>query len=175
MRKRIGEFMIEKGLLNNAQLGDVLRHSKDTGLRFGEAAMDMGLLQREQLLEAFGPNWTVDFFYLDPEFFPESTKDLLPVDLMARLGVLPLGYKLEPGLFKRKKVLNIGVVNPSRSDGLDELKAFLAQKSGQDAAPNIKLYLILGDQFLRVLEQVYGARESEIRQLDETAALFSEN
>lgn len=180
MRKRIGDLLLEKGLINESQVQQVLNHSKSSGLRFGEAAMDLGLISLEQVIELFGPNYAVDFFHLDPEYFPENTKNLLTPEQMVRLGVVPLGFKTEGGLFRKRRVLNIGMVNPANSNALMEVENLARARLAKGEIQGTRPYLVLADQFIELLKTVYKMDVDQLRaqpphSKDETLALFLEN
>src|SRR4051812_5834898 len=114
-RKRIGEFMMEKGLIHRDWINPILEHAKASDLRFGEAAVALGYVSekelRQVLLQPFG-NQKV--FHLDQNFIPSVTADLVPLDAMIRLGVIPLGFKNEFYWFRTRQRLNLGVLNENR-------------------------------------------------------------
>jgi hypothetical protein len=166
MHKRIGQFLIEKGAISEQQLGEILSYSRKTGLRLGDAAIAMGLLTREKLIEIFGPNFTIDFFHLDPQFFPTVTRDLLPAEALLRLGMLPLGFKTERKIFRSRKILNIGLLDPNRREAIAEIGEAVARKFGPGYMQGTHIYLILADQFLAVMNEVYRIGDPELRRLD---------
>ena len=146
--------------------------------------MDMGLLTREQMISVFGKNFAVDFFHLDARYFPEVTRQALPIELILQSGALPLGLKTEFRWFRKRKILNLGLLDPSRKD-LEQLihsaKALATDLLGEEIH-DVKLFLILADQFLEVLDEVYQVSDSQMREkaaqkesaLDGTLQMFIE-
>ena len=63
MPKAIGQFLVERGVLNQIQVEQILEFSKKTGLRFGEAGLELGLLSYQTLEKVFGPNYRVERSY----------------------------------------------------------------------------------------------------------------
>lgn len=177
MPKRIGEFFVEKGILTEAEVHEILDYSKTKNLRFGEAAMQLKLLSRETLIKIFGPHFGVDFFNLDANFFPRDTMDFFSKETLVRLGILPLGLKKDWARFKRVKRLNVGVLNPGRKSFEYEIQNHLG---GHKIEINtIKFYLILADPFIQVLNKIYGVSEGDLRvwpisQMDDTLKMFLE-
>lgn len=171
-RKKIGEFMMEKGLIHRDWIIPILEHSKSNGLRFGEAAVALGYVSekdlRQVLLQPFG-NQKV--FHLDPNFIPSVTADLVPLDAMVRLGIIPLGFKNEFHWFKTRRRLNMGVLNENRREVTDWTASHL---------PNVKAFKtfqILPDEFLQTLELCYGIERSSLldlgpEQIDVNLALY---
>ena len=177
MAKRIGEFLVEKGLITPAQVQQIMTYGHQTGLRFGEAGLALNLYTREQLIDVFGPNFAVDFFYLDVNYFPAITRDLLPMEKMLQFGVLPLGFKEERKLFGGgKRLLNLGMLTPARKERVEDLLMLAQGRPGAGKIDGIKIFLILVDQYLDVLRAVYKMGEDEIRKrgsesLDATLAM----
>jgi len=171
-RKRIGEFMMEKGLIHKDWINPILEHSKANGLRFGEAAVALGYVTEKELrsvlLQPFGKQLV---FHLDPNFIPSVTADLVPLDSMVRLGIIPLGFKNEFNWFRTRQRLNLGVLNQDRREVLDWTRSQL---------PNVKAFKtfqVLPDEFLKTLEVCYGLDRSSLlglgpEQIDVNLALY---
>lgn len=179
MRRRIGEYLVDRGILTSGQVEQILKHGQKTGLRFGEAGMDLGVLSRDSLIKAFGRNYHIDFFHVHPDFFPEVTRTLLSKELVLKLGALPLGLKQVPGLFRSRKLLNLGLLDPSRQDAI-EVASELARPTIGDSFAGVKTYLVLAHDFIPVLEKVYGVPTESLAvmpadALDPTLKMFLEN
>ena len=184
MAKRIGEFFVEKGVLDEKQVELVLEHSRASGLRFGDAALQLGVVTREQMIQLFGPNFRVDFFNLDPKFYPRNTADLLKAEEILELGALPLGVKTESSFFRRRRCLNIGMLDPSRKEAVERAFALAKSRKGAEvdgatlAEP--KVFLVLADQYLAVLRSVYGVADSGVAEavrggrVDPVLSLYAE-
>lgn len=181
MTLRIGEFLQQKGILTAPQVEQILEHGKRQNLRFGEAGIDLGLLSERKLVEVFGKNYRVDFFHVDPQYFPQETKSVFSVEDILRWGALPLGSKTEYRLFRKGKILNVGLLDPGRQDA--KLAIAAAQEEAGKKYTNLKFFLILADQFLGILQSVYGVDPETLKKgkcspgladLDKTLAMFIE-
>jgi hypothetical protein len=175
VRKRVGEYLVERGLLTIAQVDRIVEHGRKSKLRFGDSAVDLGILTRDQLFRVFGPSNTADFFALDPLFYPESTKGLFIAEEMLKYGILPIGVGTEPGFLKTRKVLNLGLLDPERRDSVAFAEMRLSEVQQLPDHPHrkilngiqaTKVFLILSDQFLGILHSVYGVREENVRSKD---------
>jgi hypothetical protein len=175
VRKRVGEYLVERGMLTVAQVDRIVEHGRKSKLRFGEAAVDLGVLTRDQLYKVFGPSNDTDFFALDPLFYPESTKGLFTAEEMLEYGILPIGVGTEPGFLKTRKVLNLGMLDPERRDSVAfaEMRLSLVQQQPEHPHRKIlngiqatKVFLILTDQFLGILHSAYGIGEETVRSRD---------
>lgn len=176
--KRIGEFLIEKGLLTQAEVEQTLKHGRQNNQRFGEAALELGFLNPEKLIRVFGPDYRINFFYLHPDHFPKETKNLLTPEEILRFGVLPLGFKKEFRWFRRpRELLNLGLLNPGNPKRLDELDELVRSRLKSEKYQRIQVFLILADQFLGVLRSAYGLKVEDLEskpegELDPTLTLF---
>jgi len=181
MQKRIGDFLVDRGLLTKTHANLISEHGQKNGLRFGDAAVELGLLKREQLIELFGANHhDIDFFNLEVQYLPKETQNLVSPSLLLQLGAIPLGFKKTQGLFRTKKVLNIGVLDPGRQDSVLGIEKAVRERLGENAFTSAKVFLVLAEQFLDVMQEVYGVDQEKIRRedpakLDGTLTLFLEN
>lgn len=160
MGLKIGEFLVERGLLTPEQVKQILEYSQRTGLRFGDAGIQLNLLTPKRLAR------NVPFFNLNPDYFPEGTRGVLSVDSVLKLGALPLGIKEEKRWFRpAQTVLNIGLIDPWKRGIIDEVEAAVTPELRR-MHPHlyIKLYLVLADQFLDTVKKAYGVGPSEISQ-----------
>ncbi len=155
-KKRIGDYFLEKGILSEHDKNHILKIAHQTGKSFGEAGLDLGLIKREDMVKVFGPSFEIDFFYLDAKYFPLVTKHALELPEILRFGTLPLGLKKREGFLSKGKLLNIGFLNPSNHQNVKEVEKIVRQKLHAHQVTDIKIYLILADQFLHIVRDVYG-------------------
>lgn len=170
MRKRIGDFFLEKGVITQSQLSEILKYSQETGLRFGDAALKMELITPTHMLEIFGAGGVgngVDFFYLEPEFFPKITKSVLTPLEMISWGALLLGLKTERRIFKVFKVLNIGLLDPKNKQEVISQILNKAQHSlKEENIRRSRVYLISPDHFIEILDKNYHFSVESMLQLN---------
>lgn len=175
-RKRIGDFFIDKKVLTPAQVEQVVEYGKRENLRFGEAAIALDFLTEAKLAQLFGKNHKVDFFHVEGQFFPKNSRDVLSLETVLRYGVLPLGFKSEYGFFKPGKTLNLGMLDPGRVESLQTAEVEAKKKSDMTRT---KIFLVLAEQFLEVLQHVYGVGMQDLLKrspdtLEPTLVMFLE-
>lgn len=171
-RKKIGDVMVEKGLIRREWVDEVLEFSKKQNMLFGESAVALGLITEQDLRRVLlQPYKNETFFHIDPAYYPRVTQDLFPVEQMVKYGILPLGFKSEFHWFKTRQRLNLGMLNPKRSEALEWVR------NQAETVKAFKTFQILPDEFLLTLEQHYGVRKEELRTqavdtLDENLTLY---
>lgn len=168
---------MEKGILTEEQLKVALEFAQKQGIRLGDAAVKLDLIDPKVLLDVFGQSNREDFFYVDPNYFPAITKNLFDTKVMLKYGLLPLGFKTDVKFFRSKKLLNIGLLSPERASKLlPEVEKLAKEKLGENAFQEVKVYLILAEQFVEVMNKVYELSETGIQEtqseLDERLILY---
>jgi hypothetical protein len=156
-RKRIGEFMMEKGLLHREWIQPILDFSKANKIRFGEAAVAMGFVTEKELRQVLLQPYKDQFiFHLDPNFFPQVTQNLFTPEEIVRYGVLPLGYKREFRWFRPVARLNLGLLNVERRETVDWVRSQVRN------VKSFKTFQVLPEEFLQTLELCYGIDRSTL-------------
>ena len=107
----------------------------------------------------------LDFFRLDANYFPESTKAIFLPEEIVEMGILPIGIKTTAGIFKGRKFLNVGFIHPDDKALVRKVEALAKARLPQENLAGIKPYLILLDEFLEVLRKNYGIDEPRVREL----------
>jgi hypothetical protein len=167
MQKRIGELLVEKGLLKEDQIEEILAYSRRTGLKFGEAGVALNILTERRLQEALGEGYRSGYFHLYPRFFPQVTKDLITSETILACATLPLGYKTEWRFLRPdRKLLQLGMVNPSETQARIRAEAEARERAGVRGFHGVIVLSVLPQQLLAVLEVQYGVTQDSLSRLD---------
>ena len=132
MRRPIGEYLVQLGVLTEAEVKRVLAHAKCASIRLDEAAIQLKLISPQQLKMVFGPNYRVDFCNLDSLKLPDPTRSMLGINVLIKLGVLPLGFVADIEEEDGKDVFEIGLINPSREDAVAVMRAVACIRFGKE-------------------------------------------
>lgn len=160
-RKRIGDFLVERGMLREESIDQILEHCEAKQLRFGEAALELGLISAEELKEALATPYHREIvFHLESRYFPLDTKEVIPLDRMIEFGVLPLGKKKITKWFTNKLQLNVGTLSPENPTFEDW---WLTRPEEEREAYELEFFQVLPGPFLEVLKDHYGTTESSIK------------
>ena len=89
-RKKLGEILLEKGLLTESQIQDALRLQHQQGVLFGEALVEQGLITEEKILATLVEQFGLP--YIEPSKYQISTELLEIFDpaMMRRFQFVPL-------------------------------------------------------------------------------------
>ena len=112
---QLGELLVERGLLSEAQLRDALEEQKRCGHRklLGEILIELSIVSEEQVVEALASAYGVPYAKLTPRLADPRITDKLPRDFMDTHCVLPL--------FLVNGALTVAVSEPANLFLIEEL------------------------------------------------------
>lgn len=88
--KRIGEMLLESGLITQAQLDQAMKTKMETSLRFGEILTALGFVSEDEVTQCLADQYgykVTDLKYLEPE---QTAIDLVPSITALSSLVLPV-------------------------------------------------------------------------------------
>ncbi|MBX6353414.1 MAG: type II/IV secretion system protein [Thermoflavifilum sp.] len=143
-RKRLGDFLLDAGLITAQQLQEAMETQRETRQRLGEVLVQKGYVTEQQLIEVLEfqlgiPHVNLFQYQIDP-----SIVRLIPEDLARRYLVLALR--------RDKAKLMVAMADPLDFYAIDDLK----MSTGFQIEP-----VIASKEELRIyIERYYGIQES---------------
>jgi adsorption protein B len=95
-RKKIGQILIDQGVITLEQLDSVLGH-KQLGMRIGSALVHEGILSGSELADALAIQAGVSAESIDPYAIPEELIHSIPASVALHYAILPIRHE-EGGL-----------------------------------------------------------------------------
>lgn len=89
-RKKLGEILVEEGLISEQQVQDALRQQHQQGILFGEALVEQGLITEDKMVAVLIEQFGIPF--IDPGIY-QISDDLLEIfdpAMMRRFQFVPL-------------------------------------------------------------------------------------
>ncbi len=114
---RIGELLVENGLLTAKQLTKALQAQKKRGMRLGQILVDLGYVEETQLLEFLAQQLDIPFVDLSTRSLSRQTVFTLPEQHARRFNAIVLE--------DNGKELEVGLADPTDLLALDELSRIL--------------------------------------------------
>lgn len=113
-RKRIGEILVQAGVLDNAGLRAALAEQRRWGGPLGRTLVDMRLVTEEALVRALSQQLNFPIADLDRIDIPQDVLALVPVELAEQHNLVP---------FQREgKFLDVAMIDPTDLGIIDELR-----------------------------------------------------
>ncbi|MBN1984106.1 MAG: Flp pilus assembly complex ATPase component TadA [Chitinivibrionales bacterium] len=124
-RKRIGEVLIEQGLINQQQLQAGLAEQQKTKLQLGKCLVNLNFISEKKLIDVLSAQLDIQHVVLESFTFSRSLLAEIPEDVARKYKVIPL--------FERHNILTVAMADPTNLRTLDHLKF----KTGKDIEPVI--------------------------------------
>ncbi|MCC7201535.1 MAG: Flp pilus assembly complex ATPase component TadA [Nitrospirae bacterium] len=112
--KKLGELLVENGLLSEEQCKNALDVQKKTGKRLGQAVIDLGYVKEEDLLQVLSRQMSIPHIWLRKGLVDPRIVNVIPGD-KARL------YKIMP-MFRIKDTLIVATSDPQAIFVFDEIE-----------------------------------------------------
>ena len=143
-KKRIGEVLIEKGIITDDQLRIALHEQKTLGKRVGAVLIQLGFVTDSILRDALSENTGYDSVDLSNSVISAESIKMIPQDLARRFKILPLSY--DPSTNE----LKIAMTDTFNIVALDQVRALHSEKL------QIKPVLASDADIARIIEEIYG-------------------
>src|SRR5215470_11128253 len=113
-RKRLGEILVEAGVLADAQLRAALAEQRRWGGPLGRILVDMKLISEEAMVAALSHQLNFPSVNLDQVKVDRSVLELAPGELAEQMGVIPFA--------QQGKFLDVAMADPTNLGIIDELR-----------------------------------------------------
>jgi type IV pilus assembly protein PilB len=120
---KLGEILVEQGLISREQLERALSEQKQTGHVLGRVLIDLGLVKESELMAALATQVGLRFVDLSDSSIDPSAAALVPEPVARRYHAVPIGYE--------GAKLVVAMADPSNLFGLDDIRTI----TGLDVVP----------------------------------------
>ena len=90
-QKRLGDILVEWGIIQPAEVQRALEHAKQKNLRLGEALVDLKLAAEANVYKALAQQHNMEYVDIDKNSIPGGALSSIPDELMRKYLILPLG------------------------------------------------------------------------------------
>jgi type IV pilus assembly protein PilB len=115
-RRRLGEILLEAGVLDDAKLQAALIEQRRWGGKLGRTLVDMGFLDEDSMVRALSRQLGLKVIDLDAVQLKRGVLQMLRLDLSERYGVFPVSG--DPAA----KQLVLASADPTNQEALSELE-----------------------------------------------------
>jgi type IV pilus assembly protein PilB len=113
-RRKLGEMLIEAGVLTDAALRSALAEQRKWGGTLGKMVVEMKLCTEEQLVTVLSQQLVMDKIDLDGLDIPANVLELVPSELVTQYQIIPFAQPM--------KFLDIAMSDPTNLGIIDELR-----------------------------------------------------
>ncbi|SFH47587.1 type II secretion system protein E (GspE) [Tindallia magadiensis] len=123
--KRLGDLLVEVGVISEDQLLQALKKQKDTNKKIGEILVDEGMITNKQIVEVLEFQLGIPHMDLEKAYISPEVPRLLPEKLARRHTLIPIK--------KVGNVLTVAMADPLNIFAIDDVKL----ATGLDVEPVI--------------------------------------
>ncbi len=156
MAKKIGELLVQEGLLTIEQLNRVLEEQRNSGERIGAALVKHGIIDEDILLEFIARQFHCPQVNLAKLSAPKEVAHLLSLDIMQKYQAVPFGIM--------GNTLHVAMSDPGNLFVIDDIR-FLTRKNIQvHVASDSVIKKVIGSYFTEdnTLDDVLGMLKDEV-------------
>jgi hypothetical protein len=123
-KKRLGEMLVDAGAMDAAGVQLALSQQRVRSMRFGQTAVDLGLVGEDTMVRTLALQLGVSAAQLDAMRVPPGVSQLIPRDVAQRYHVFPLGLSRDNGV----EVVFVATAEPQNLEGLTALQTRLGRR-----------------------------------------------
>ncbi|GKT07847.1 type IV-A pilus assembly ATPase PilB [Desulforhabdus sp. TSK] len=153
--KKLGELLVQAGLINREQLKKALDDQQHSGERIGAILVKLGAISEDVLAEFIARQFRAPEVNLSRLTIPQDVIALLPSDIAAKYQVVPFGLM--------GNTLNIAMADPGNLFVIDDLR-FLTRR-------NIAVHVATES----VIKKMLGRHSENEERLDDVLGLLKED
>ncbi len=144
-RKKIGDILIEKGIISAEQLEKALKKQNQTDKKVGQILIESGTVTEEQLSETISERLKIPLLKLDEINIDPNIVSLVPVEVARRFSLVPV--------FKIANNLTIAMSDPLNIIAIEEIKYITKLNIKRAVATESKIQAAI-DQYYTVADSL---------------------
>lgn len=155
--QRLGEMLIQQGLININQLKEALKVQSQGGGHIGSILVGLGYIDIDRLLESLGKQLSVPTANLYELTISPAALAILPFDKMKQYEVLPLSLE--------DSNVTLAMVNPTDIAAISDLEFILERNVQPVKVPSLQIaaaFKVIEDRGCRLDEPIHGSELEEI-------------
>ena len=138
-QKKLGELLVDGGLMKPPDVQKALEHAKKQSLRIGEAIVELKLASDVDVTKALAAQQNLEYVDLEKNPIPANIVSAIPDDLIKRHLILPIG--------KENGKLKVVVHDPLDLELLDILRFRLHTDIRTVLAPKARIKAVIDDLY----------------------------
>lgn len=144
---RLGDCLMQKGMITEEQLQQALTTQKEKGTKLGETIVDLGFISENEMIDILTEQLGIEYVDLRKMKIPEDIGKLLNESFLRKNCLIPIGYdQLLPN------VLRVAMADPMDIIAIDDISIIT----------NLQIDPVLStkSQINGAIDKVYGATQA---------------
>jgi len=160
-RKRLGEILIDGGLISDAQLEEALSELKSSGLKLGEYLTHNGIVSENAIVDAIASQMNLKKYHPSDYTVSPDLSTILDVDTVNKFNAIPLQ--------KKEGVLTVAMVDPLNIIAIDYIEVMTDLE--------VETIICSEQNFTYLMSSLYGAysgKDGVMKQVQDIAEMEEE-
>lgn len=150
VRKRLGEILIEAGMITEDQLGSALEKQKTTKQSIGQILVDLSFVTENNIKDALELQFGISYVNVKGINMTADLLDLIPENVIRQRQLIPINFT--------NNRLTVAMVNPQDLPALDDVRLTARQSFGKSV--NVHAVVITEDDFYSFVDQHFADTSS---------------
>ncbi|HNX75038.1 MAG TPA: ATPase, T2SS/T4P/T4SS family [Candidatus Rifleibacterium sp.] len=164
-RKRLGDILVEAGLITGEQLQDALSKQKILGKRLGKVLVETGLTTEDSIATTLASQMNIPYLNLNETVVPPEVLTTIPDGIVRSHNLLPVRLEGNRLQISMADPLDVFIIDEITFQTGYELDIGISPESQVEAA--IRHYYGTGDSLQTAVDNITAERSSEVK-LDES-------
>jgi len=158
-KKRIGEVLLDQGMISEKQLQEGLLEQEKTGLRLGKCLANLGYISELEMIDALSAQLDIQHVVLDYFSFNKEILEKVPEEIARQYKVIPL--------FERDGAVTIAMAEPTNQRTISYLKFRIGKEVEPVIATEKSIVDAIDRNYVPDLDQITEKLDaSKIEELD---------
>lgn len=153
VRKRLGEILLEAGMITDEQLEEALTKQKATNKSLGQILIESKFVTESNIKDALELQFGISYVNVKNIKLTPDLISMVPENLMRQRQLIPISFV--------GNSLTIAMVNPQDLPAVDDVRMAVSKKIGKSV--NVRAVVITEDDFYAFLNEQFESIKAEIQ------------
>jgi type IV pilus assembly protein PilB len=143
VRKRLGEILLEAGMISDEQLEEALVQQKNTSKSLGQILIESNYVTESNIKDALELQFGISYVNIKTIKLTADLLGMIPENLMRQRQIIPINFV--------NNNLTIAMVNPQDLPAIDDVRLSVSKKIGKSVT--VRAVVITEDDFYTFLNE----------------------
>lgn len=165
-RKRLGDILVEAGLISGDQLKEALQKQKSMGVRLGRVLVEMGVTTDESIARTLANQMNIQFLNLNEMSIAPEILTTLPEAIVRTHNLLPINLDCNLLKITMADPLDVFIIDEVHFQTGYEIEVAISSESQIEAA--IRHYYGSSENLQAAVDTLTAEKKDQLVQLDES-------
>ena len=165
-RKRLGDTLVEAGLISKEQLAEALQKQKSRGVRLGRVLVEMGVATEESIAKTLAKQMNIHFLNLNELTIPPEILTTIPEAIVRTHNLLPINLDGNRLRITMADPLDVFIIDEVTFQTGYEVEVAISSESQIEAA--IRHYYGTSDTLQAAVDTLTAEKKNDLVQLEES-------